>query len=89
MGEADSSHMAQGLLVNLLDKRESRKCGSQAVFVVASEEWFIPLSKLGGKSWECQGLVRRGSALDPESGERAVDHCSINQPPAARRAFFR
>lgn len=46
---ADSSHMAQGLLVNLLDKRESRKCGSQAVFVVASEEWFIPLSKTGGE----------------------------------------
>lgn len=42
----DGSHIAQGLLVSLLDERESRKrgrqAGRQAIPMVASEKWFIP-----------------------------------------------
>lgn len=61
-GEVDtSSHVAQGLLVNLSNKRESRSVAVWPSLVVPSEEWFIPVLRTGKKkSWESLGPVWRG-----------------------------
>lgn len=44
-----SSHVTQGLLVNLSNKRESRSVAVWPSLVVPSEEWFIAVSRTGGK----------------------------------------
>lgn len=55
-----SSHVTQGLLVNLSNKRESRSVAVWPSLVVPSEEWFIAVSRTGEKkSWESLGPVWR------------------------------